>query len=191
MGVPSPAIPSFTDGQIVHSTDLNAIASNLLNLYNFNQGGFLTQKPAVVALQTTGQNINSGSDTLITFNNAPVNTNNMWVASQATQITVQTAGVYLVFGQVRYPTFTGATLSTVCTANLWLNGTTPAAAVGGADTPFVTTGSGPSPMAFAFGNYAAGSVFRLDAWHTAGSTITTATSSGGSVLAAFFLTPSS
>jgi hypothetical protein len=190
VGVPSPAIPSFTDGTIVHQADLNSLATNLTNLYSYNQGGFFTQRPCVIATQTSGQAVANATDTLVSFNSAPVNTNNMWVASQATQITIQTAGVYYCFGLIPYPTIASPTLSTVCTANLWVNGTSPSNAVNGTDIPFVAAGSGAAPQASYLGNFASGTVIYLDAYHTAGSSQTLRVSPYGAILAAIYLTPS-
>jgi len=106
---PTPPIPSFTDGTIVHQSDLNALGSNLTNLYNFCQGGFRTQRPFVIANQTVAQNIASGAGiSLLSLNTTIVNTDNMWVPSQPTQLTVNTAGVYLVIAQVVWTnSFTG------------------------------------------------------------------------------------
>lgn len=189
MGVPSPAIPSFTDGTIVHAINLNALASNLTNLYSYNQGGFSTQRPCVIAVQTSGQAIANSTDTLVTFNSAPVNTNNMWVASQATQITIQTAGIYFLFAAIHYPPFSG-TLSNQATANLWLNGTSPSNAVMACEIPFTPTGGGPVPQVAYLANLAVGATIYLDAWHTAGSTQTLLVSPYGSSMGAIFLTPS-
>lgn len=190
MGVPSPTIPSFTDGTIVHATNLNALASNLTNLYSYNQGGFSTQRPAVICVQTSGQSIPNATDTLVAFQSAPVNTGNMWVASQATQITIQTAGIYFLFGSIRYPSLASPTLSTVVTANLWLNGTSPSNTVMATEIPFVVGGGGPTPSVAYLANLAAGAVLYLDAWHTAGSTQTLIAASYGSTMGAIFLTPS-
>lgn len=190
MGIPSPAIPSFTDGSLLHATSLNALASNLTNLYAYNQGGFSTQRPAVIATQTTGQAIANSTDTLVNFNSAPVNTNNMWVASQPTQITIQTAGIYFLFATVHYPTLASPTLGTVTTTNLWLNGTSPSNTVAACEVPYMTVGGGPSPQVAYLANLAAGAVLYVDAWHTAGSTQTLIVSPYGSVLGAIFLTPS-
>lgn len=190
MGVPSPTIPTFTDGSLLHATALNALASNLTNLYNYNQGGFSTQRPCVIAVQTTGQSIPNSSDTLVNFNSAPVNTNNMWVASQPTQITIQTAGIYYLFGAIHYPLLGSPTLATDATAELRLNGTGPGNAVMGADLPYVSNGAGTIPQTSYLANLASGAVLYLNAWHTAGASETLIASPYGSTLAAIFLTSS-
>lgn len=119
MATPTPAIPSFTDGTVVHQADLNALASNLTNLYSYNQGGFFTQRPCVLAKQTTGQSIPNNTHTLINMQSELIDTDNMWTASIANQITFQHAGIYLVFGQVRWPTNAANVLQAV----IYLNGT--------------------------------------------------------------------
>jgi hypothetical protein len=175
---------------VVHQADLNALATNLTNLYAYNQGGFFTQKPTVICQQTTGQAVANSTDTLVSFGSAPINTNNMWVASQPTQITIQTAGIYFVFGLVPFPLLGSPTLATVCTANLWVNGTSPSNAVNGTDLPFVSQGAGSAPQASYLGNFAVGATLYLDAWHTAGSTQTLRVSPYGAILVAIYLTPS-
>lgn len=191
MAVPSPTVPSFTDGVVLSASALNALGSNITNLWNTSNGGFRTQRDCVIATQTTGQSIANSTDALISFNGAPVNTNNMWSPSSATQITIQTGGIYWLFGQVRYPAIASPTLATVCTANLWLNGTTPGAAIAGTDIPLVSQGAGATPQVGTLRNLAVGAVLYLDAWHTAGVSLSTITGSGGCFLGAILLTPSS
>lgn len=190
MAVPTPAIPSFTDGLVVNAAALNALAANLTNLYNYNQGGFSTQRPAVIAVQTTGQVITSSTDTQITFNSAPINTNNMWTASQNNKFTIQTGGIYVVFGLIPYGNNASSTISIVGTANLWVNGTSPSNAVAGNDQQFVNAGLGISPSFTYIGNFAAGTVLYLDAWHTSSPSTTLRVSPYGAIMAAVFLTPS-
>jgi hypothetical protein len=193
MAVPTPIIPTFTDGMIVHSTDLNALASNITNLYTYNQTGFQSQKPAVIATQTTGQNVATGADTLVTFQAASINTDNMFTASVPDHITIQHAGIYLIIGTVPYPTLAGTATPTMgMTANIWVNGTTPSNAVVGADIPAINSGggAGPTPVAVTLQNLAVGATVYLDAYQTSGGTQTLRTSPYGASLMAMFLTPS-
>ena len=189
MGIPTPTIPSFTDGMLVHAVDLNALAANLTNLYNYNNAGFTTQKPCVIATQTSSQPIANTTDVLVSFQTAAVNTDNMWTASAPTQLTIQHAGIYLIVGSVHYPILGGATTSTVGTANIWINGTSPTNAVIGANQPAVTAGAGIVPTCVTLQNLAAGATVYLDAFHTFGSTQNLVVGYG-SYLAAMFLTPS-
>lgn len=190
MAVPTPTIPTFTDGQIVHATDLNALGSNITNLFNYNQAGFQSQRPCVIATQTTGQSIPVGANTLINFQSAAVNTDNMWTASVANQITIQHAGIYWVFSQTRYPSVTNA-LNYSVTASLLANGTAvPQNAVTTASQIPASIGAGTSLIAASLINLAAGATLFLNAWQSTGGAITLGTDYGSSYLGAIFLTPS-
>lgn len=188
MGVPSPVIPSFTDGTVVHQADLNALASNLTNLYAYNQGGFNTQRPACMAVQTVVQSVANNTASLVSFNSAPVNVGNMWVASQPAQITIQVAGVYYLFGQARYNAAAGATLGIISRGNIMINGTAPATnSVCNTDVPFMTVGNGPSSPAWFVSNLAVGATVYLDTLQNTGGAINTTLGYGGSFLSAFFV----
>src|SRR4051812_47309331 len=102
MSIPTPTIPAFTDGMIVHAADLNALAANLTNLYQYNQAGFVSQRPCVIARQTSGQSIPNNTNTLLNFQTAAINTDNMWTAALPNTITIQHAGIYLLMGQIFY-----------------------------------------------------------------------------------------
>jgi len=117
---PSPAIPSFTDGTVVHQADLNALGSNLTNIYNYLLGGFRTEPPIVVAQQTVAQTIATGVTAQMSYDTAVVNTNSMWVSSSPTQITIQTGGIYLALHHVVWnASYTGYRF-----CGITLNGTT-------------------------------------------------------------------
>lgn len=191
MGVPSPAIPSFTDGTVVHQADLNALASNLTNLYAYNQAGFFSQRPAAFIKQTTGQAISNSVDTLVSFQTAVINTDNMWVASQPNQLTIQHAGIYLVSGQCKW-FWSGASPSfgTVTVMSLLANGTTTANAIGANMALFDSAGPGIANQAVMMVNLAAGATLYLNAWQSSGVTQTLATDFGGSYISAVFLTSS-
>lgn len=167
--------------------DLNALANNISNLYGYNQGGFRTQRDCVIATQTTGQSIPNITDVIVNFNQATVNTNNMWAGAQPQQITIQTAGIYWIFAQARWPSLGGATLSTACASNVQVNGT----ALGANLLPFVSTGSGPVNQAGVIANLAVGAIIRLDVWQSSGAAQTMPIDFGGTYLGAVFLTPSS
>jgi hypothetical protein len=191
LGTPSPVIPTFTDGVVVHQADLNALGTNLTNLYTYNQAGFRTQRPCVIVRQTSGQSVTNTTDTLVSFNVADVNTDNMWVAGNPTVITIQHAGIYWIFTQARWGAFAGATLTTVGSPSILVNGTNPAAnAVAQNVLPFVIGGAGSTSQAGWLGNLAAGSVIYLNVWQNIGGTATLQTNYGGSFLGAIFMTPS-
>lgn len=190
--MPTPAIPSFVDGTIVHQADLNALAANLTNLYNFENGGFRTQPDMVIAVQTTGQSIPGTTDTLVNFQTTTVNTNNMWTASVANKITIQTAGIYWIFAQARWPLISGATFpANWAQANILLNGTNATAnTVAMSMTPFTTVGSGTASQCGLIANLAAGAVIYLDLFGQYSGSATLPTNFGGTFLGAFYRGPS-
>jgi hypothetical protein len=185
---PTPTIPSFVDGMVVHQGELNALAANLTNLYSYNQGGFRTQRPAVFARQTTPQPVPNATDTLVTFQSASINTANMYVPSQPDRITVQQGGVYLLFSQVRWPSVAGANLTQRWTANILVNGTAVANAVAFNTHAMVAEINGQGMVTMA--NLAAGATVYSLVQHNAGSSQLLGTDRGSSFLAAVFLTPS-
>ena len=187
MAVPTPAIPSFTDGTVVHQADLNALASNLTNLYAYNQGGFFTQRPTCLVKATTGQSIAVTTDVLVNFGSAVINNDNMWTASVANQITIQHAGIYLLFGQAKYPALAGATLNFGLAANLLVNGTAvPTNVVAFNLAPMINVTSAQSVATMA--SLAVNATVYLDVWHNAGAAVTLGTDRGSSFLGAVFLT---
>lgn len=191
MAIPTPAIPTFTDGQIVHATDLNAMASNLTNLYTYNQAGFTSQKPCVIVKQTTGQAIPNNADTVLNFQTAIINTDNMWTASVPGQLTIQHPGIYLLNGQIFYQAIGSPTLATNAGGYLCVNGTNSSlSAIGAGGTNAGQGAAGPTANMAALVNLAAGATVFLEATHTYGASTTLRTNFGGSWLAAVFITPS-
>jgi hypothetical protein len=192
MPAPTPAIPSFTDGQLLAAAPLNALASNIQNLYNYNQSGFKTQRDCVIAVQNTPQTLNGNVDTLVTFNTTTVNTNNMWIPSQPTQLTVQVAGIYWIFGQIRWPVIASATFpANWGQANLLQNGTNPNTnTISMNVVPFTTVPSGSASQVGCIANLAAGATLYLDAYPVWTGSAALQTSFGSSYLGAVFLTPS-
>jgi hypothetical protein len=195
MATPTPAIPTFTDGTLVHAVDLNALASNLTNLYNYNQARFNSQRPCVIASQTTGQSVPSpsvgnGTDTLINFQSALVNTDNMWTASVPNQVTTQHGGIYWVFGQIRYPSLGSSGFNQVYSGSILVNGTSFTNAVATNAIPAVTAGAGPGCTVGALVNLAAGATVFFNAWQSTGAAQTLPTNGGGTFLGAIFLTSS-
>jgi len=189
VGVPSPAIPSFTDGVVVHQAELNALASNLTNLYTYNQAGFTTQRPCVIVNQTSGQVISNNTDTVVTFGSAGVNTDNMWTGSVPDRLTIQHAGIYWLFGQARWPSIAGASLSNGLAAYLLINGTSTTNAIGSGALPMLNVGN-ISEQVGCLANLAAGATVYLSVWQNSGANQTLQTDRGGSFLGAIFMTPS-
>jgi hypothetical protein len=189
MSIPTPTIPTFTDGMIVHASDLNALAANITNLYTYNQTGFVTQRPCVIAKQTTGQILTSNTDTLINFQSAAINTDSMWTAAAPNQFTIQHAGIYFVFSQTRYPSVPSNALNQGLTASLLANGTSFANAIATMGLIPPSTGSGTGPC-FTVINLAAGATLYLNLWQSTGGSLTLGTDGGASYLGAIFLTSS-
>ncbi|MFD2421678.1 hypothetical protein [Amycolatopsis pigmentata] len=187
MATPTPAIPTFTDGQIVHATDLNALASNLTNLYNYNQASFTSQRPCVIAKQTTAQGTTAGTFTTANFQAAVINTDNMWTASVPNQVTIQHAGIYYVFSQTRYPTTAYNTANAV-DAYILANGTAFSNSITGQS--MIPTGNsiGTTIVATTITNLAAGSTLYLGVQTNFNFNLDTGV--GGSFLGAIFLTSS-
>lgn len=100
MTTPTPAIPTFTDGVVVHANALNALGSNISNLYTYALGSFSTAPPFCIANQTSTQSIGNANYTTINYNTTIVNVSTMWVASVPGTFTVTVAGTYLMWGQV-------------------------------------------------------------------------------------------
>jgi hypothetical protein len=186
MPTPSPAIPSFVDGTVVHQADLNALASNLTNLYAYNQAGFFTQRPSVLVKATSGQTVANNTHTIVAFQSSLINTDNMWTASLPNQFTIQHAGMYWVFGQVRWP----ASAANLIQTNIMVNGTAvPANIAVTATLPAVNGSAGGHHVAW-MANLAVGATLYLDGFQNSGGTVTLDTFVGGSTFGAFFVTSS-
>lgn len=173
MSSPSPPIPSFTDGTVVHQADLNALASNLTNLYTYMLGGFRIQPPMAVINQTVAQTFTTGTTAQVNYDTALVNTNSMWVAGTPNQVTIQTAGVYLMMQHVIWNnSFSGYRF-----CGITLNGTTvPANYL--ANTPYYDTAvvTGASSLCAAVYSLAAGAVLYPIAGQGSGSSQPTSVS---------------
>lgn len=191
MAVPTPAVPNFTDGQLLAAAGLNALGSNATNLWNALNAGFFTQRPMALARQTTGQIVNSATDTLVNFQSAGTNTDNMFVPSQATQLTIQHAGNYLLFGQARYPAIGGSTTSMYAMSAILVNGTALGNSVCIQPLVPTATGNGVTPFTATVQNLAVGATLYLYTSHNTGAAQTLPTDGGASCLGAVFLTPSS
>jgi hypothetical protein len=180
------------DGTVVHQADLNALAQNLTNLYGYNQGGFATQRPAALAQQTSAQTIPTSTDTLLTFNAATINTDNMWVASQPAQLTIQVAGIYILFAQTFWPgnrAVSGAT--PWVTMDILVNGTS-GTAVSHAGCGVISSATTATPGAGLFSmipaNLASGGTVFLSCNQNYGASVPLPVSRGGAYLGAIYMT---
>lgn len=123
----APALPSFVDGTVVHQADLNSLVSNInvmaVATAGKTQAAQYARPECAVHLSVT-QTITSGTVTLVTYGVADLNTDNMWTASVPNQMTVQTAGVYLLTHSAIFAS--GLTSSgNTSEARIMVNGTTP------------------------------------------------------------------
>lgn len=170
MTAPSPAIPSFADGTALHANPLNALAANLTNLYNFTLGGFLNAPNFCITNQTIAQSLaNTPTLTVLTFQSTVVNNGNMWTASQPTQLTIQTAGTYLLVGKVRYG---AAAAGTFRFAEIMINGTSsPGNVVADSVAPPGSAGSGSAATAVIAYKLAAGATVFLGALQDSGAAL--------------------
>lgn len=171
MTTPTPAIPTFTDGLPAHANALNALGSNIQNLYNYTVSGFLTGPPICIANQTTGQGIATATASPLSFNTTIVNTGNMWVSSQPTQITIQTAGVYLMTAQAKFP---GSNSTGDRELDLCVNGTNVGTnCIARSDAQHTTSNYTVSLNCSQFYRLAAGATIFAVAVQNSGSTLTT------------------
>jgi len=191
MSVPTPAIPVFTDGTVVHATDLNALGSNLTNLYTYGQASFNSQKPCALIRQTTLQSIADNANATMTFQTAVVNTDSMWSSGAPTQLTIQHAGIYLLQGQTFYVNVAGMTTAQTGGCYLCVNGAVPASnAVAAGAANMSTSNCGPAGNVSCLVNLAAGATVFLVAVQTSGAARNTQTGFGGSYISAIYQTSS-
>jgi hypothetical protein len=187
MGIPTPTVPVFTDGQIVHASDLNGLGSNITNLYNYLNAGFTTQRPLVIVNTTSTQSAANNAYTTINFQSGAVNTDNMWTASLPNTVTINHAGIYWIFGQIRCPNIATSGVA----GNIMVNGTAFTNSKStNIQTPSPSGFTGPTPQMGLMANLAAGSVLYLAIYQNTGGSITLQTDFGGSYLGAVFLSPS-
>lgn len=180
MTAPTPAIPSFTDGVVVNAANLNAISSNLSNLYTYTQGGFRTSKPqCAVRLTNTTFSVPNATDTQIQWNTADINTDNMWIGTLPGQMTVNTAGTYFLYCQAVHQ----AGFSTYA-VRLLVNGTSPS--TNGVGT-FSGTANGASISAMV--PLAAGATIYGFVYQSTGAAVNLTTAFGSARMAAFFVSP--
>jgi hypothetical protein len=86
---------TWSPGEVVTAANLNA--------YLRDNVGFLANRPAVKAGRTlSNQNVPNSAETAASFDTERFDTDNMWVPGTPARITIQTAGVYLIVGMLRY-----------------------------------------------------------------------------------------
>lgn len=117
------SLTSFVDGSIVHQGDLNNLSANINTLCQLTTGktaaSGVSSKPLVRTSITSNQSIPDSTITVISWNTANASTDNMWVSSVPTALTVQTAGWYSILVQAAWASGTQSNRS----IGVMINGT--------------------------------------------------------------------
>ena len=125
MTTPSPALPTFSDGQVTTAAQLNAIASNANNLYSYLQGGKRIRRPmCAVRVVKENRELPTNVDVRIGWDQVDIDTDNMWSGVESEPIRIHTAGWYRVALQASLQPATAAA-NTVLAARIafWNTGT--------------------------------------------------------------------
>ena len=184
----APALPTFTDGLVVHQADLNALVSNI-NVLAANTSGKLQAaqylRPLTTVKTTANQNVTTGTTTLVSWGSASINTDNMWTGSAPTQMTVQTAGVYFL---TMFCLFNNGltTSNNSSEARIMVNGTSPSANTVACETSSIYNG-GWFVAANCVVSLAAGATIYFAVAQASGSTGVLGTGFGGCQASAVFL----
>lgn len=184
MAPPTPAIPAFTDGQIVSQGSLNALGANETNLYSYLMGGFRTRKPICV-LRVTSSTLSVPNNTqfFVPWQSEDVDTDAMFNPSIDDRLTIQTAGIYRL-------EFTGAIKSGTggkVFARILVNGTSEQIDAVTAESAELAGGISVSCSAVV--PLTAGSVVRYAIRQTSGAAQTIDNEFGGTRASAEFLSP--
>lgn len=160
-------MPTFTDGVVVHATDLNKLPTGINALNTLLTGAVAPRAfvPTVGASINTPHLLANTTDTVITFDAGGVNNNNMWVSGQPA-FTIQTAGVYVAWAQGNWT----ANATGVRTIGILLNGTSvgsnsvaraSAAAASGTDLTTISVKTPPMSLAV-------GALLYCSCWQSSG-----------------------
>lgn len=184
----APALPTFVDASVVHQADLNALVSNI-NVLALNTAGKQQAaqylRPLCLIRLTATQNIATATTTLVNWGIADVNSDNMWTGSQPTQMTVQTAGVYVLSFSSLFAN--GLTTSNnPSEARIMVNGTSPASNTVACTTASIYNG-GWFVAATATVQLAAAATIFFAVTQSSGSTATLGTTFGASHGSAVFI----
>lgn len=174
-------MPTFTDGVVVNAATLNKLSTGINNLNSLLTGAVPPRQyvPTSTASINVTHSLANVTDTIITLDAAGVNNDGMWIAGQQ-PFTVQTAGVYVAWGQVNFT----ANGTGVRTGGILLNGTSVAsnsvarcseAATSGTD--LTTMSMKTQPMSLAVG-----ATLYLTAWQSSGGALNLDPSLSGAFL---------
>lgn len=90
------AMPTFTDGPVVHAGTMNTLSTGINNLSTYVLGAVPPRSyvPMVRLRRNNLQSIPNNANTSISWDTIDVNPDNMFTLVSPTQITIQTAGTY-------------------------------------------------------------------------------------------------
>lgn len=166
---------------MVNATGLNAVGSNLTNLYNYTLGGFRTLKPICAVRATTQTGITAGLDTQLIWDTVDINYDSMWSSGAQGLLTVNTPGVYRIALQGAHNGVSGWALSSyIC-----INGTVPPSnAVGGIEVGTGTMAGCSAQVGLSIGAHIYGFLFQ-----NTPSPVSVLTGYGGCRLVAEWISP--
>lgn len=96
---PNLGLPQWTSGESLPGHIMNDFNAAFLAIDDY--AGAVT--PAGKVFCTTSQNVNNGSVTVLTFNTELINTDGIAnLAANGARLTCRTAGLYLIFGTVKF-----------------------------------------------------------------------------------------
>lgn len=171
MPEPTPSLPVFADGEAPGQSPLNALRTHLLNLYGYAVGGFRRNPKPVVSVRVTAENREAvtGTNYVVPFDLAEVDTDDMWAAISSNTMWVNTAGLYLIGFQSKIANVTVADGSQLH-GFICVNGANPETdAVAGASTS--TAGGGPSVALVGVADLNQGDKVQFVVSHNAGVTV--------------------
>lgn len=90
------AMPTFTDGLVVHQASLNGLSTGINNLSTTTLGAVPPRAyvPILRLKRVAAQSIPNNANTSVSWDTIDSNPDNMFTLSAPTQITIQTAGSY-------------------------------------------------------------------------------------------------
>lgn len=123
--MPTFVLPTFSDGQVTFAGQLNALASNITDLYSCLQGGMRIRRPMCVARVTKeNREVPTSTDMRIGWDQVDIDTDNMWSGVESEPIRIRTAGVYRVGFQAALQPATAAANSVLAARiAFWSTGT--------------------------------------------------------------------
>lgn len=168
---PTPAVPTFVDGQTITSQNTIDIANSLYSILTYTQSReraslpLRTVKPLCVAYQKTAQPIPNAVDTIVSFETPLANTDNMWNGA-VQYFTVVSSGWYRLSLQVHYDN-SGTT--SIRAARILVNGTNPNANAVASDVRAPTTiNEGTVLFCSTLAHLAQGATIYASTWANAG-----------------------